>query len=184
MRRRWRNRDRLSKFILNWAGLRPDLHLEGRIVFAPANNRPPKRGKCDSSAPRRARFRRIGMQKGPGGVPPRPLSLRAVARSEGGSAGRLGARGRFCGGFHRFGAAAGAPRPRQGDLHLVRGGDDGFHPAAVFFHGDAPTANLSGMGPTLGSVSPQFAAGIWPCLARLRFFCPVAWGNCGNAAPI
>jgi hypothetical protein len=39
------------------------------------------------------------------------------------------------------------------------------------------------MGPTLGSVSPQFAAGIWPCLARLRFFCPAAWGNCGKLTP-
>ena len=108
------------------------------------------------------------MEKGPR-VAPSALWISGCRRR---SAGGLRARCRFFGRFHRFGAAAGAPCPRQGDLHLVRGGDDRLHPAAVFFHNDAPTANLSGLGPTLGSVSPQFAAGIWPCLARLRFFVP------------
>ncbi len=42
-------------------------------------------------------------------------------------------------GLHCFGFATGTPMPRQGHLKVLTGGDHGFQPAAVFFHGQVPS---------------------------------------------
>jgi hypothetical protein len=97
-----------------------------------------------------------------------------------GSARGDGAGFRGLGGFHRFGTAALAARPRQGDLRFIAGGDCGLHPTRLLFH----ALCLSEVCAVLKPISQGIAAAIWLNYPVFKKIFGRPGGDCGGHARI
>lgn len=82
-------------------------------------------------------------------------------------------------GLHRFGLSPRAALPREGDLRLKASGEDGFQPAAFFFHDLRPFVQSLLSFDLETNLTDLWGADLSPIVRDCDIFC-AGQPNCGN----